>query len=326
MPAKRTILAALTLTLLSGATAQKATTVRLGFFPNLTHAPALIGIEKGYFKAAFGNTKLETKDFVSGTTLTEAFAAGQIDIGYVGPGPAINAAARGMPVQVIANAANAGAVLIARKDAGIKTFKDLAGKKVAVPSLGNTQDISLRHLLVENGLKTKDAGGNVTITPVAPADVAAAFASKQIDATLVPEPWGALLQKQGHVLVGDEKTIWRGGDYPTAVVIVNAKFAQENPNLVQAFLKAHLQAITLLSKNPPAAQLAVSAQLQKLTNQKVDPRVLQLALKRTKFTADLNLDAFREYGDLNKEAGYARTLPDFSTLVNLAPLKSARGK
>ena len=296
----------------SAASAQSATTVRLGFFPNLTHAPALVGLERGTFQKALGNVKLDPREFVSGTTLTEAFAAGQIDIAYVGPGPAISAASRGMPVQFLAGAAEAGAVLVARKDSPVKTYKDLAGKNVAVPSLGNTQDISLRHIMAEAGLKSKTDGGNVTITPIPPADVVAAFAGKRVDAALVPEPWGAALEAQGHRVIGTEKTVWRGGRYPTAIVIVNAKFAQANPALVAAFLKAHTDAVTYLNKSPAAAQTVVNTKLEKLTGAKLDLRVLQRAFARTRFTTSLDPEAMKEYSALNVEAGYARSAPDLT--------------
>ncbi|BBN95140.1 aliphatic sulfonates ABC transporter substrate-binding protein [Deinococcus grandis] len=310
----------LTLTLLTTAAAQDAQTVRLGFFPNLTHAPALVGLERGTFQKALsqvgsGKVKLDAKEFVSGTTLTEAFAAGQIDIAYVGPGPAINAAGRGMPVQFLAGASEAGAVLVVRKDSGIKSYKDLAGKIVAVPSLGNTQDISLRHILNENSLKPRADGGNVTITPIAPADVLAAFAAKRVDATLVPEPWGAALEAQGHKVIGSEKTVWRDGKYPTTVVIVNAKFAQANPQIVTAFLKAHTDAVAFINKSPVAAQTAVNNQLLKATGTKLDPRVLQRAFARTRFTTSLDLAALTEYAKLNVEAGYARSAPDLAPFI-----------
>lgn len=310
----------LTLTLLTTAAAQDAQTVRLGFFPNLTHAPALVGLERGTFQKALsqagpGKVKLDPREFVSGTTLTEAFAAGQIDIAYVGPGPAINAAGRGMPVQFLAGASEAGAVLVVRKDSSVRSYRDLAGKIVAVPSLGNTQDISLRHILNENSLKPRADGGTVTITPVAPADVLAAFAAKRVDATLVPEPWGAALEAQGHRVIGSEKTVWRDGKYPTTVVIVNAKFAQANPQLVAAFLKAHTDAVAFINKSPVGAQTAVNAQLLKATGTKLDPRVLQRAFARTRFTTSLDLAALTEYAKLNVEAGYARSAPDLAPFI-----------
>ncbi|MVN88956.1 aliphatic sulfonate ABC transporter substrate-binding protein [Deinococcus sp. HMF7620] len=311
-------LLALSLALLGttlSAQAQEAQSVRLGFFPNLTHAPALVGLERGTFQKALGKVKLEPKEFVSGTTLTEAFAAGQIDIAYIGPGPAINAITRGMPVQIAAGASEAGAVLVARKDSGIKTYKDLSGKIVAVPSLGNTQDISLRHILNENSLKPKTDGGTVTITPVAPADVQTAFAAKRVDATLVPEPWGAALEAQGHKIIGTEKTVWRDGKYPTTVVIVNTKFAQANPALVAALLKAHGDAVAYINKSPAAAQTVVNKQLLELTGAKLDPRVLQRAFARTRFTTALDAAALKEYAALNVEAGYARSAPDLTPFL-----------
>lgn len=313
---KRLILPALlSLGLLIPSAGAQTNTVRLGYFPNLTHAPALVGLERGTFQQALGSVKLDAKSFVSGTTLSEAFAAGQIDIAYIGPGPAISAASRGMPVQFLAGAAEAGAVLVARKDSGIKSAKDLAGKIVAVPSLGNTQDISLRHVLIENGLKSKADGGTVTIVPIPPADIVAAFAGKRADAALVPEPWGAALEASGNKLIGDEKSVWRGGKYPTAIVIVNTKFAAANPALVTAFLKAHTDAVNFLTKSPAAAQASVNNALQKLTGEKLDARVLQRAFARTKFTTTLNLDALKEYAALNVEAGYARSVPDLSSFI-----------
>ena len=303
------------LSLATSAPAQPATTVRLGFFPNLTHAPALVGLERGTFQKALGTVKLEPKEFVSGTTLSEAFAAGQIDIAYIGPGPAISAATRGMPVQFLAGASEAGAVLVARGDSDIKTYKDLAGKVVSVPSLGNTQDISLRHILSEQNLKSKSDGGDVTIVPIPPADTIAAFAGKRADATLVPEPWGAALEAQGHRVIGTEKTVWRGGKYPTTIVIVNTKFAEANPALVTAFLKAHTEAVAFLTKSPAAAQASVNSELAKLTGAKLDLRVLQRAFARTRFTTALDPEALREYAALNVEAGYARSAPDLAPFL-----------
>ena len=297
-----------------GSPSQGATTLRLGYFPNLTHAPALVGLARGTFQKALGAVKLDARTFASGTTLSEAFAAGQIDVAYIGPGPAINGAARGLPLQFLAGAAEAGAVLVARQDSPVKTVRDLAGRVVAVPSLGNTQDISLRHLLREHRLSVGAPGG-VTVIPIPPADIVAAFAGKRADAALVPEPWGAALQAQGHRLIGDEKTVWRGGRYPTAIVIVSRKFAQANPAAVKAFLGAHEGAVNFLNRSPAAALGLVNTQLEKLTGEKLNPRVLQRALTRTRFTAALDLAALREYADLNIEAGYARSVPDLAGLV-----------
>src|SRR6266705_44910 len=141
-------------------------TLNLGYFPNLTHAVALVGVERGTFKSALGsNVKLETKTFNAGPALIEALFAGDIDIGYVGPNPAINGYVKshGQALRIIAGAASGGAEFIVRPEANIKSASDLNGKKLATPQLGGTQDVSLRYYLQQHGLKTVDKGGNVQI-------------------------------------------------------------------------------------------------------------------------------------------------------------------
>lgn len=323
MSSSRFWLTTLALSLLPTAAAQASpgVTVRLGYFPNLTHAPALVGLERGTFLKALNGGKgaqpvrLDARSFASGTTLSEAFAAGQLDLAYIGPGPAISAASRGVPLKFLAGAAEAGAVLVARKGSGVSSVSGLAGKVVAVPSLGNTQDITLRHLLAENKLKDRSAGGNVTVVTIPPADIVAAFAGQRADAALVPEPWGAALEAQGHRVIGSEKTVWRGGKYPSAILIVSTKFAQAHPDLVTAFLGAHNDAVAFLNKSPAAAQGAINRQLTKLTGSALDLRVLQRAYTRTSFTTTLNLAALQEYAALNVEAGYIRRVPDLAGLV-----------
>lgn len=320
------VLSLLTALLFPAAGAQPSLTLRLGYFPNLTHAPALVGLERGTFQKALrqagpGGARLVATSFASGPALMEAFAAGQLDLAYVGPGPAINAATRGMPLQVVAGASEAGAVLVARKGSGITTPRGLAGKRVAVPSLGNTQDISLRHLLQEQGLKAQTDGGSVTVTPIAPADVLAAFAANRVDAALVPEPWGAALEAQGHRVIGSEKTVWRGGRYPSTLLVVNTRFAAAHPELVRAFVGAHAEAVAFLNTKPVAALALVNRQLGKLTGQALDPRTLQRALNRTRFTTALDPAALNEYAALNVAAGYARSAADLKTYINTRFLK-----
>ena len=321
---RNSMLFLLPLCLAGVASGQGATTVRLGFFPNVTHAAALVGLERGLFQKELGKVTLVPHEFVAGTALNEAFASGRVDIAYVGPGPAVNAFARSFPIQVIAGASNAGAVLIAREGAGIRTPADLSGRRVAVPALGNTQDVSLRNMLATSNLRSRTDGGNVTITPVPPSEVASAFATKQLDAALVPEPWGALLETRGGVIVGSERTIWRDGNYPTTLVVVNTKFAAHNPELVKAFLRGHLNAVHFVNTQRPAALRSIARELEKLTGKKVNERVLQRALARTRVSAEFNLDALREYAIINRQAGYTRTLPQWENFVNLQPLRSAR--
>ena len=269
------IVSVLTLALAASAQAQQAKELRLGVFPNVTHAAGLVAVNKGLIQKELGSgVKLVVREFANGSQVNEAFAAGAIDASYVGPGPAMNAFLRGVPVQVYAGAANAGAVLVGRKDSGIRNVKGLAGKKVAVPTRGSTQDISLRHLLHENGLKASDEGGNVTIVPIDPANMPAAFAGKQVDAALVQEPWGAVMEGQGAKLIVNEKGIWNGGNYTSTVLVVNTKYADANPENVKDLLRGHLDLILLsIIRGEPKYGLEISKQASVQTGGYFDLRV-----------------------------------------------------
>src|SRR5881227_4083500 len=175
-------------------------TLNLGYFPNLTHAVALVGVERGTFKSALGsNVKLETKTFNAGPALIEALFAGDIDIGYVGPNPAINGYVKshGEALHIIAGAASGGALFVVRPGANIKTAADLAGKKIATPQLGGTQDVSLRFYLQQHGLKPADKGGTVQIVPTDNPNILTLFKQARIDGAWVPEPWATRLIVEG---------------------------------------------------------------------------------------------------------------------------------
>ncbi|GHF47635.1 NitT/TauT family transport system substrate-binding protein [Deinococcus metalli] len=320
---QRVLLSLLTLSLITGAGAQQAKELRLGVFPNVTHAAGLVGVQRGLIQKNLPDgVKLVVREFANGSQINEAFAAGAIDAAYVGPGPAMNAFMRGVPIQVIAGAANAGAVLVARGDSGIRTIKALGGKKVAVPTRGSTQDISLRHLLHENGLKASDENGTVTIVPIDPANMPAAFAAKQVDAALVQEPWGAVLETQGAKLVANEKAIWAGGNYTTTVLTVNTKYAAANSDTVRGLLRGHLASISFIQSSNAGAQKAIADQIAAFTGKRPNTAELFKALARTKVTWDINLTTLGEYAQLNKEAGFARDVPDLSKFVDLSVIRS----
>ncbi|WP_094602873.1 Putative aliphatic sulfonates-binding protein [Sporomusa silvacetica DSM 10669] len=289
--------------------------LRLGFFPNVTHAPALVGIDQGFFQSELGQIKLETRVFSAGPELMEAMAAGEIDVAYIGPGPALTGFARGVPIQIISGASSAGAVLVADPKSNINGLKDLAGKKVAIPQYGNTQDISLRHLLVEYGLKDKAKGGDVEIFQAAPADVLSLFSQNQVDAALIPEPWGAILeQKGGAKLVLDWNHIWKEGNYPTTVVITRKDYAEKNPSIINAFLAAHRKAVEFINCRPDERGKIVNNQLKIITNKEIPAEVLETAFRRTHATIDIDWQVLQEYADILVEAGYLKERVDISRM------------
>ena len=180
------------------ATSATPVTVRLGYFPNLTHAPALVGVEKGYFTKELGRNKLETKTFNAGTDAVTALFSDALDISYIGPNPAINAYAKskGEAIRIISGAASGGAALVVKPN--ITSPEQLKGTTLATPQLGNTQDVALRSWLKSNGLKTDtNGGGDVSIKPQDNGDTLTAFKQGQIAGAWVPEPWATRLIQEG---------------------------------------------------------------------------------------------------------------------------------
>lgn len=303
-----------------GATAGTAANVRLAFFPNVTHAAALYGTGTGDFaKALEGVAKIEERVFTAGPAEIEALFAREVDLGYIGPGPALNGylKSKGEALQILAGASSGGAALVARKGVAIAGVKDLAGKRVAVPQTGGTQDISLRHALKVAGLTTKDKGGVVDVVQYAPADTLSLFQRDQLDAAWLPEPWASRLEAEiGATVAVDERTLWPGGKFSTTVVIGRTEFIQKNPEIVKAFLAAHKAAVEAINKDRDAARKVIGERLTTLNNGKALPdAILKKALERTEITADPLKESVLTFADWSKELGYQRE--DRTALTNL---------
>ncbi len=284
---------ALTLLALAGCDAKPAGSstqaqvkpVRLGYFANLTHAQAVLGVDNGDFAKAVAPAALETKVFNAGPSLVEALFAGEIDIGYVGPGPAINAFAKskGKGIRIIAGAAANGVVIVAGPNSGIKTLADLKGKKIATPQLGNTQDIAARWH-VTRVLGETDAGN---VMPIPNAEQAQLLKNGQVAAAWAPEPWGTRLVKEaGGTLIAEEKDLWPGGDFSLTVVVTTPEFLAAHPDTVKAFLAAHRRLTAQLAADPAANAAAVAAGIAKLTGKTIPESLVAEALPRVKFTDD----------------------------------------
>ncbi|HEV7237182.1 MAG TPA: ABC transporter substrate-binding protein [Ktedonobacteraceae bacterium] len=302
-----------------------AVTVHLGYFPNITHAVALVGVERGTFKNALGpNVNLQTTTFSAGPALIEALFANQIDIGYVGPNPAINGYVKshGAALRIIAGASSGGALFVVRPGANIKTAADLANKKLATPQLGGTQDIALRYYLQQHGLKTADKGGNVQIIPTDPANILNLFKLGTIDGAWVAEPWATrlIVEAKAQIFV-DERTLWTDGKFVTTNVVVRKAFLDQHPDLVQKFLQAHVDTVQYILSNPTAAQSIVNSEIKRITGKALTSTEISMAFSNQNITYDplgntLLLSADRAYS-----LGYLGTSkPDLSGIYYLGPL------
>jgi NitT/TauT family transport system substrate-binding protein len=297
----------------------KITKVRIAHFPNITHSQALVGRANGQFQKALGDsTTIEWKTFNAGPAEIEALFAGEVDIGYIGPGPAINGYTKSKgDLQIIAGATDAGAILITRKDLVLKNVGELSGKRVAVPQFGNTQDLSLRHILQENGLQDTTKGGTVEVRQADNPDIKTLLDKGEIDAALVPEPWGARLvsEVKANILL-DQKQVWRDGSYTTAVVVANTKFIKEHPDVIEKFLRAHVELTDYINQNPEPAKQMVNEQIKELTGKPLAKEILDSAFTRLTVTNDPEKDSVVDFVKLSVDAGFIKTAPDLKDLFN----------
>ena len=265
-----------------------AAELRLGHFDNVTHAPALVGLQNGILEDALGDTTLTTQVFNAGPAAVEALSAGAIDATYIGPSPAVNTFVQsgGASAVIVAGAASGGAALVVRD--GIDSAADLAGTTIATPQLGNTQDVALRSWLAEEGYETSTTGGgDVLVSPTDNAQTLTLFQSGQIDGAWLPEPWVSrlVLEAGANVLV-NEADLWENGDFPTTVLLVRKDFFDEHPETVQALLEGHLTAVDWLTENPEDAAVAINAKLAADTGKPLADDVIARALTEVQFNVN----------------------------------------
>lgn len=301
-------------------------TLRLGYFPNITHAQALIGVANGTFQAELGaNVKLETKTFNAGPAEIDALFAGEIDAGFIGPSPAINGFVKseGDALRVVAGGASGGAALVVRPEANIKSAKDLAGKTIASPQLGNTQDVALRAYIAAAGLKTKENGGNVTVQPLANADTLTQFKQGRLDGAWVPEPWASrlVLEAKGTVLV-DERTLWPNGQFVTTNLIVSRKFLEKYPDVVEALIRGEIKATQFIKAKPEDAKKLVNDEIKRITTAGLDQATIDAAWKNLDFTWDPIASSLRKSADDAFALGFLGSKkPDLAKIYDLGPLQ-----
>ena len=305
----------------------KTIPVRLAFFPNVTHAVALVGTGSGAFQKALApDAIIEERTFTAGPAEIEALFANEVDIGYLGPGPALNGflKSKGVALRIIAGASSGGAGLVVRNGANIAKLTDLAGKSVAVPQTGGTQDISLRHALKEAGLAPSEKGGTVSVLQNAPADALTLFKAGRLDAAWVPEPWVTRLVTEGDgTLLIDERDRWPNRKFATTVVIVRKKFLDQHPDLVKRFLAAHAETVASIRKDPEAARRVIGERIKTLSKKAIPDAVLKEALGRTDFTDDPLRESVLTFADWSRDLGYQRQGRDaLADLIDTRPLNA----
>ena len=293
------------------------TVVRVGHFPNITHAQGLVAHNlsrqgKGWFEERLGpGTRIEWFVYNAGPSAMEAIFAQSIDLTYVGPGPALNAYTKsnGAEVRLIAGSANGGAALVVQPDQNLKAAADFRGKKIATPQLGNTQDISCRAWLLAGGLKITQLGGDAQVLPTQNPDQLPLFQQKKVDAVWTVEPWVSRLEREagGKILV-DEK------DVATTVLVSSAKFLSTQRDLVKKFVDAHAALTDWMAKNPDEAQKLIKAELLAETRGDMAPDLIAQSWKRIVFTAETPRASIESFLQNSLKTGFIKTAPDLTKL------------
>jgi NitT/TauT family transport system substrate-binding protein len=305
----------------NGSTVKK--TLRIGYFPNINHAQAVIGLGNGTFQKALGNN-VDVKTFIfnAGPSAMEALFAKQVDVTYVGPNPAINAyvVSQGKDLRIISGASSGGAVFVVRNDSEIQTTKDFANKKFASPQLGNTQDVALRKYLLDNGYKTKENGGNVEVVPAKPSDILTLMLKKDIDGAWVPEPWGERLIKEANArLFIDERDLWPpNGQFVTGHIVARTDYLQNNPDIIKKLLAAHVDETLWINSHKEEAIKAFNVELKKITGQIIPEDQLRGALAKLELTYDpIKLSLFQSANSAFDIGFLGKTRPDLSGIYDL---------
>jgi len=299
--------------------------IRVGAFPNITHAQAMVGKANGWFEKAMGpQVKVQWTSFNAGPSAIEALFAGAIDMTYVGPNPAINGYVRsnGEALRVVSGAASGGASLIVRNDSGIQKPQDFHGKRVASPQFGNTQDVALRNWLRNHGLKSNDKGGDVRIIPMANPDQLTLFQKKELDAAWAPEPWATRLIHEGNGrLFVDERSLWPNGQFVITLLVVNTKFLNAHPDLVKKWIRANVELTDWIDAHPDEAKQLLNKEISAETGKAFPPAILDEAFARMQVTYDPLHGALMTAAKQAFDDGFlGRQMPDLSRLYDLSLL------
>ncbi|WP_329206217.1 aliphatic sulfonate ABC transporter substrate-binding protein [Streptomyces sp. NBC_00683] len=299
-----------------------ADTVKIGYFPNLTHATALVGIQEGLIAKELGGTTVKPSTFNAGPSEIEALNAGSIDIGFIGPSPSINgfAKSQGKNLRIISGSASGGVKLVVNPKK-IKTLDDLKGKKIATPQLGNTQDVAFLNWISEKGWKVDAQSGKGDVSVVRSDNKVTpdAYKSGALDGAWVPEPTASKLVAEGGKVLLDESTLWPDNKFVITNIIVSQKFLTEHPDVVEAVLRGTVNTNKWITANPAEAKASANAALKTLSGKALPAEVLDPAWESIQITNDPLAATLQAQADHAVEAGLLEK-PELNGIYDLKPL------
>ncbi|MEM3064503.1 MAG: ABC transporter substrate-binding protein [Candidatus Nitrosotenuis sp.] len=281
--------------------------IRVVFFANPTHAVPIIGLENGEFARELGDIPIETRIVDSGPQAIEALFANSADIAYVGPAPFVNGYVKsgGQGLKILSGAAANGASFVVQADSEISSGADLAGKKIAAPFIGNTQDVSLRHYIAQNNLTPAERGGSVVIYNIANPEIFTLFAKGDIDAAWVPEPTATILVEQlGGKRLFKEEELWPQKEFPSALLVARSDFVQTHPEWVEKWITAHKKTVEWINQNPDKTESIFIEFYKKHTGKSLNPNIIHKSFSNIVITSDPKPDSIRIFAQRAYELGY----------------------
>jgi len=282
--------------------------IRVAFFPSISHAAPIVGIENGIFERVVGEEiKIETKLFDSGPQVIESIFAGSIDVAYVGPGPVINGflKSNGNDVRILAGAASGGASFIVQQDSGLDSIENFDGKRIASPQISNSQDVSLRYYLESNDLKPVEKGGTVFVLNISNPDIYTLFAKGEIDGAWVPEPWATMLVEElDGVRLFNEEKLWPNEEFASVLLIVRTDYLENNHELVQNWLKSHEETVTWINANPNKSKSIFESFLKKHMGKSLPIKIIDESFSNLTITSDPIKSSVLTFAERADSLGY----------------------
>ena len=282
--------------------------LRIAYFPNIGHAIPIVGMEMEFFSEKINpNVEIQSRIFDSGPQVIESLFANSVDIAYVGPGPAINGFlnSENNNIRILSGAASGGASFIVHPNSEINFASDFAGKKIAAPQIGNTQDVSLRNYLSENNLKTAEKGGSVIVYNIANPDIYTLFVKGDIDGAWVAEPWATILETElgGHRLFVEDD-LWPDKQFASVLLIANIDYVEKNPEIISNFLLSHHETVKWINDNPVETRNIFNSFLKSHLGQSLSDDVVDISLSHIEITSDPIPDSVYSFAEQANILGY----------------------
>jgi NitT/TauT family transport system substrate-binding protein len=288
----------------------KTTQVTVGIIPIVDVAPLYLGQKQGFFSKRGIDLKMELAQ--GGAAIVPGVVSGQFQFGFSNTTSLMLAQTKGVPIKSVVNGvATNGKVgadvtgVAVKKDSSIKSAKDLVGKKVAVNTLQNIGDTTVRE-------SVRKAGGDPTKVKFLemPFDqTPAALDGGQVDAAWMGEPALTIAKGKGARVVASPFAE-TDPKLTVATYFTSTKLLEENPGLVKKFTEAMTESLTYASEHPDEARQILT------TYTKIDAQVVQ-KLTLPSWPTEIDMASLEKLASLGEEDGiFGDKKPDLDALFS----------